>query len=78
MTEISFFTQFQFGFRKGHSTSHGIAHLNEKIIENLQKKRVCAALFIDLKAAFDTINPEILIKKLDHIGIRGNIVLVIN
>ena len=61
----------QYGFRKGHNTSHGITNLNEEIIRNLEKKRVCAALFIDLKSAFDTIDPTILVKKLDHIGIRG-------
>ena len=78
LNNVNFFTKFQFGFRKGHSTSHGIAHLNEKILESLQKKQVCAALFIDLKSAFDTIEPKILLKKLEHIGIRGKILLVID
>ena len=77
LNDINFITDFQFGFRKNHSTSHGIGHLNEKILESLQKKRVCAALFIDLKSAFDTIDPQILVKKLDHIGIRGKMLLVI-
>ena len=57
--------------QKGHSTSHGITCLHETIIDNLEQKKVCAALFIDLKSAFDTIDPLILIKKLDHYGIRG-------
>jgi len=64
--------EHQFGFRKGHNTSHDITHLNESIIKNLEKKKVCAILFIDLKSAFDTIDPVILTKKLDHYGIRGN------
>ena len=54
---------YQFGFRKNHNTSHGISYLNEKIIENLEKKKVCAVLFIDLKSAFDTIDHNILAKK---------------
>jgi len=62
----------QFGFRKNHNTSHGITHLNEQIIKNLEKKKTCALLFIDLKSAFDTIDHTILTKKLDHYGIRGN------
>ena len=77
LSDIKFLTDFQFGFRKYHSTSHGISYLNEKILESLQKKRVCAALFIDLKSAFDTINPQILAAKLDHIGIRGKMLSVI-
>ena len=63
----------QFGFRKGHSTSHGISNLQNKIIEHLEKKNICAVLFIDLKSAFDTIDPDILIKKLQHYGFRGKI-----
>ena len=77
LTNNNILTQNQFGFRKGYSTSHGITHLNETIIEHLEKKRVCAALFIDLKSAFDTIDPKILIDKLNHYGIRGNVLLVL-
>ena len=78
ISENNILTQFQYGFRKGHNTSHGITHLNEKIIEQLEKKRVCAALFIDLKSAFDTIDPKILVKKLDHLGIRGKMLQVLD
>ena len=63
----------QFGFRKGHNTSHSVNHLNEQVIKHLEQKKVCALLFIDLKAAFDTIDHNILAKKLEHYGIRGNI-----
>ena len=62
----------QFGFRRGHSTSHGITHLHESIISSIEKKKICVALFIDLKSAFDTIDPEILFTKLEHYGIRGS------
>ena len=65
-------TKNQYGFRKGHSTSHCISHLNEKLIENLEKKHISAVLFIDLKAAFDTIDHDILIQKLEHYGVRGS------
>ena len=61
----------QYGFRKKHSTSHGITHLHETILESIEKKKVCVALFIDLKSAFDTIDHQILEQKLDHYGVRG-------
>ena len=71
ITEHNILENSQYGFRKKHSTSLGITHLHETIIEGLEKKKVSVALFIDLKSAFDTINHFILIKKLDHYGIRG-------
>ena len=61
----------QFGFRKKHNTSHSISCLYEKLIHNIEKKLDTAVLFIDLKAAFDTIDKTILLQKLDHYGIRG-------
>ena len=61
---FDYITPSQFGFRKGHSTSHAITHLNEQIIKNLEKKKLTAVLFIDLKAAFDTVNHDILLKNL--------------
>ena len=79
LSENNILAPQQYGFRKGHNTSHGITNLNEEIIQNLEKKkRVCAALFIDLKSAFDTIDPKILVKKLDHIGIRGKMLQLLN
>ena len=68
----------QFGFRKGLSTSDAITHLNEKLIENIEKKKVTAVLFMDLKSAFDTVNHEILLKKLEHIGFRGSILCLLS
>ena len=37
LTENDILNKNQYGFRKGHSTSHAITHLNEKLIENLEK-----------------------------------------
>ena len=61
----------QFGFRKGHSTSHAlnfsIAHLTKEIAN----KKHCIGIFIDLSKAFDTIDHNIMLEKLDCYGIRG-------
>ena len=63
LNEHNLLSNSQFGFRKGHNTSHAVNHLSEQVTKSLEKKKVCAILFIDLKAAFDTIDHKLLIKK---------------
>ena len=59
----------QFGFRKKHSTSHAISCVYEKLINNFEEGEMSAVLFIDLKSAFDTIDIDILLQKIEHYGI---------
>ena len=61
----------QFGFRKGHSTSHAVIALTECIRESLDKNEFAAGVFIDLQKAFDTVDHKILLDKLNYYGIRG-------
>ena len=68
----------QFGFQKGHSTAHAITSLHEHLVNNIERHKVSALLFLDLKSAFDTVNPEILIQKLEHYGVRGKMLLVLS
>jgi len=75
---LNFFEKFdiitkkQFGFLKKHCTEHAILDLKEYIMKNIENQEVTAVLFLDLQKAFDTVNHEILLKKLFHYGIRGN------
>uniref|UniRef100_A0A8C6SQ40 Reverse transcriptase domain-containing protein n=1 Tax=Neogobius melanostomus TaxID=47308 RepID=A0A8C6SQ40_9GOBI len=61
----------QFGFRNNHSTSHALFDIIEEITNAVDNKKYAIGLFIDLSKAFDTINYDILINKLEHYGIRG-------
>ena len=62
----------QFGFRKKHSTVHPIIHLLNKVTEASNNKKVSLAIFCDLhKKAFDTVDKEILLKKMQKMGIKN-------
>jgi hypothetical protein len=63
--------QRQFGFRKGLSTKDALIGFVHDIQQSLDQKKVAAAIFIDLKKAFDTVDHAILLRKLEKYGIRG-------
>ena len=49
-----------------------ISLLHNYITTRLASGYVAASIYLDLKRAFDTVNFEILFKKLEKYGIRGN------
>ena len=65
----------QFGFQKNKSTSLALVQITEKIRESIDSKKFGCGIFIDLSKAFDTVNHQILLKKLNHYGIRGTSLL---
>ena len=71
LTEFNIIADDQFGFRAGKSTSDAIVRFLEFLYSSIDHNEYVIALFIDYQKAFDTVNREILLKKLDRYGIRG-------
>ena len=61
----------QFGFRTKYSTTHTLIDITETIRKALDENKFACGVFVDLQKAFDTVNHEILLNKLEYYGIRG-------
>ena len=63
--------QLQFGFRKGHSTAQAVSEIADSLRNAIDSNLNTCGVFIDFSNAFDTVNHQILLKKLESYGIRG-------
>ena len=53
--------EFQFGFRKGHSTSQAIAEIADNLRNAIDNNLYSCGVFLDFSMAFDTVNHTILL-----------------
>ena len=56
------------------ATIHALIDLTETIKKALNDNRFACGVFLGFKKAFDMVNHKILLKKLEHYGVRGHTV----
>uniref|UniRef100_A0A8K9X2D8 Reverse transcriptase domain-containing protein n=1 Tax=Oncorhynchus mykiss TaxID=8022 RepID=A0A8K9X2D8_ONCMY len=66
------FSAMQSGFRAGHGCTSATLKVLNYILTAINKKHYCAAVFIDLAKAFDSVNHHILIGRLDSLGFSND------
>jgi hypothetical protein len=66
-------TSQQYGFRTNRTTEQAIFSFVNSVLESLNNKQLVGGVFSDLQKAFDTVNHNILLKKLEYYGIQGSI-----
>ena len=54
-----------------NTSNHALIEITEKIREAFDKRQFVCGIFIDLQKAFDTVNHDILLDKLNYYGIKG-------
>ena len=62
---------YQYGFRKKHSTELASLHLVDYLSSELDNMNTPLNIYLDLSKAFDSLNHNILLSKLEYYGITG-------
>ena len=71
LQDLELLYKFQFGFRPNHSTELALMLSVDKIISALDKNNFVLGVFLDFSKAFDTIDHNILLQKLENYSIRS-------
>lgn len=78
LNENNMLMMYQSGFREKHSCETALQLTITKWKQAIDKGDYIIAVFLDLKRAFETIDRDILLKKLENYGIQGTILKWIN
>ena len=73
LTKINFLCDNQFGFRAKHSTELALLSLLDRIYSAVDAGEFVLLISIDLRKAFEVIRHDLLLDKLENVGIRGSV-----
>jgi Reverse transcriptase (RNA-dependent DNA polymerase)/Endonuclease-reverse transcriptase len=76
--EKNLLPNFQFGFRRGHSTIHQAARIKQFIIRNKRNKKSTGMVLLDIEKAFDSIWHDGMIYKLIKLKIPSYLIRLID
>ena len=71
LDEHNLLSDKQLGFRQGRSTTAAVLTLTDYVLRAFDRYEYTIGVFLDFTKAFDTVNHQILLGKLEHLGIRG-------
>ena len=63
----------QYGFQRGKSTLDALINFTKNLYSQLDQSNHVLSIFVDFCKAFDTVPHDVLLKKLEFYGIRGNL-----
>lgn len=72
--QTPYIPDYQFGFKKGHSTTHALLKFHNDVVNNLRKKRCTIAISLDIENAFDHAYHNGILFKMINIGFDPYIV----
>ena len=75
--KFSLLDENQFGFRKKHKTVDALACVIQQIRQAMDQKQSSCCIFLDLTKAFETLDHDILLSKLESFGFRGRVLTLL-
>ena len=71
LNKFNILSNNQYGFRKNHCTAYALIQLYDKLSNAIDQGKVTLGLLIDLSKAFNTVNHDIFLAKLEFCGVCG-------